>query len=307
MKKFIAFNLALVILLLSFVGCDLKKDDDENSESEGTESTTADVSNLMPFPFFEKDGVVFWYKGEGKYTVYIKKWQMYREITYVSGCVSADVRVGEDTAEIAFFYRNNFRSGTLTTYHLNKDTEEVQDNCVILEMVGNSEHYFYWFRLYDEDRACFFLMADILVDGAGYFPVVRYETTDGGKTWNVANVFSFDGYPWNAFPKITFVTEEVGIITYRYITATDLCYRTYITTDGGFTWNRISNLPYPFDLDEVNGFTEIESFEKAKDSNTYILRVKVIVNSYQVGDSEIGFFSLYLEFYSDDLVDWRLH
>ena len=311
MKKFIAFNLALVILLLSFVGCDFKQDDDENSESEGTESTTADVSNLMPFPLFEKDGVVFWYKGEGKYTVYIKEWGRYEEIEPVNGVYytpTTAARVGEDTAEIAFFIQTSKHGGTLITYQLNRNAEEVQVNSVVLEIKYLGESEYSWFKLYEGGNACFFCMPSRFSDhDAEYFPIVRYETTDGGKTWNVANVFYFDGYPWNASPEITFVTEEVGVITYRYITATDLCYRTYITTDGGFTWNRISNLPYPFDLDEVNGYTEIESFEKAKDSNTYILRVKVIVNSYQVGDSEIGFFSLYLEFYSDDLVDWRLH
>ena len=155
MKKFIAFNLALVILLLSFVGCDLKKDDDENSESEGTESTTADVSNLMPFPFFEKDGVVFWYKGEGKYTVYIKEWGRYEEIEPVNGVYytpTTAARVGEDTAEIAFFIQTSKHGGSLITYQLNRNAEEVQVNSVVLEIKYLGEMMNYPGVIYEDNE-----------------------------------------------------------------------------------------------------------------------------------------------------------
>ncbi len=119
-----------------------------------------------------------------------------------------------------------------------------------------------------------------------------YKTQDGGKTWASVNC---DSIPYISLREslvlAKFVTEDIAIIAGR-IWATDcnLHERTYITQDGGLTWNPIL-LPYPlngeWDYSEVVDMVLID--------DCYYLTVKSSGNNRKE-----------MQFWSKNLTNWML-
>lgn len=119
-----------------------------------------------------------------------------------------------------------------------------------------------------------------------------YKTQDGGKTWDSLNC---DNIPYISLREslvlAKFVTEDIAIIAGR-IGATDcnLHERTYITQDGGLTWNPIL-LPYPlngeWDYSEVVDMVLID--------DCYYLTVKSSGNNRKE-----------MQFWSKNLTNWML-
>lgn len=72
--------------------------------------------------------------------------------------------------------------------------------------------------------------------------LVVLKTTDGGKTWERAGDDSNLAVGnWHEYPLISkFINDDEGMVGFTYYSDEDLCDRTFVTTDGGKTWKKIS-------------------------------------------------------------------
>ncbi len=111
---------------------------------------------------------------------------------------------------------------------------------------------------------------------SGTLAILIYKTNDGGKTWNqveLKNPILYSAKERVILAK--FANQNVGIISCRYYTQELLENRTYITLDGGVTWQKSTfDLPYPEYEEGI--FSEVFSFD-LKDS-TYTILVRIVID-----------------------------
>ena len=325
MKKFVLMCLVAILFLSTFVGCeDIKynnENDTNNVENSSTENSESNDNNnieivepteLEYIYHYEIPDASFWRDKEGEYYIYIKEWQVYRKLSRLTEYPKNHIRiqptsavVNEDTAAIAVYIQSGKSDTKIFTYHFNRGSEEVQYYSIFLETREHNESNYFMINLHSENKGEFFFIPQFTstIDGEKNWPIIRYETTDGGQTWNIAEVKDFR-CSWRDYPTIVkFVTKETGIISYRYRGWEDLCGRTFLTTDGGLTWSRISQLPYPFDDICKVGYTEVHDLQQSDDG--YLLTVKIRISPEYTGNEQLDF-RAYIYFKSSDLVNWML-
>ena len=103
---------------------------------------------------------------------------------------------------------------------------------------------------------------------------------------------SEDGKQYPEFAK--FLTEDIGILSYRFDYSPSDCGKTYVTSDGGKTWENISDLPYPDGVVRDNTYSKLVDAYWDKYNNNMIIEVRVI--------SE--FIEYTVRFKSCNLKDW---
>ena len=132
------------------------------------------------------------------------------------------------------------------------------------------------------------------------------KTTDGGKTWEIIEyqnppLLSHREYVQGAH----FFTDQVGFFTGRYTYDEHVYRRTYWTTDGGKTWQRMSAIKYP-NISAALGKAFSHASEVADIEivdGIYIMTVRLRNGSIYTFD---GGSSLYIKYSSSDLKNWTL-
>ena len=280
-KKILAILLA-ALCVTNICACD----NAEKKDNECEKITHRDVEDARRL---DTPDVTLLYGENDTYYIYIKEWDEYRKVpwlpnSYVNNYLASAFIKG-DVADVAVHESGKHRT-VITTYRFHKDSDEVEENTVDME-IHTGETIYRLINLFDENKGYFLYIQDGMSTD-----IVRYETTDGGKTWYEAETLTL-GRISREYPVILkLVTKEVGIVSYRYVSIEDLCYRTYLTMDGGKSWSLIGALPYPFDIYN-GGYTEVHDFEKINDE--YVLTVKVS-----------GSYTAYIYFKSKDLVEWTI-
>ena len=103
--------------------------------------------------------------------------------------------------------------------------------------------------------------------------IVVFETKDGGSTWNKVNGQTISSERWNEyFCGADFVTETIGFVSFRARGQSLPGYQTYITVDGGRTWNLLS-AKLPTDV-LGEGFAETVGMEYNDGTITITIAVK---------------------------------
>jgi hypothetical protein len=311
--KRIAFLLTLVMLLATcFVGCDTSKPDTNDQVTESSNDTADNettVSGYTPNNSYDYSIVNV---GDGRHYIYIEKWDKFLEMTDSTYLRSEyhpiwhDYRtvnawIGDETATVATFeYDRN--SITVTTHHFNRNDDNVQTYEFTIQIGLDREQNYFMINMLDKDHGYLFCSTPVY-DCNGKekcWPFIRYETTDGGKTWGDAEVLS-STYYWKREPNhMKFITKDVGIFSHRtHSFLAFLAVTGIITTDGGKTWKSIGELPYPEKLEGITddySYAEIEDFENTEDG--YILKVNVMDGSTSA--------DYIVSFIYDNLETWRL-
>ena len=134
------------------------------------------------------------------------------------------------------------------------------------------------------------------------------KTNDGGKTWSQTEYQDF--VITNHRQHITdacFFTEQVGFFTARYYNTDQFEGRTFWTTDGGKTWERMSLLPKP-DIMAALGLpgryfaTELSDVKYL--NGTYLITVRFCIGeSYLIDGYQ---HTICIQYSSTDLKNWTL-
>lgn len=332
MKKTITSALIFASLILTVCGCQMEnnaipQNTVTSTETEYTETTehietldefSSDASNglfLEPEPYCDRELYSVWRDQDGEFYIYIKEWNIYRKINsdfinsgYGSIFDPMGATINEDTAAIAV-YEYSKHDATVTIHHLDRNHEDVASYTNQLDHLEDNfyECGTFFINMRDEETTYFFYTASCpdenMYDDL-YWPLVRFETTDGGKTWRQAETMKL-GLTLHDYPNvITFLSHNVGIISFRYHSCEDLCGRTFLTTDGGMTWNAIAPLPYPFDDINKVGYTEVIALEQR--GNDYFLTVEVHYSAYHTNNPELDDVTETIQFQSTDLTQWIL-
>ncbi len=67
-------------------------------------------------------------------------------------------------------------------------------------------------------------------------------TADGGETWQTVDTIPLTSDPKDYPLMLRFVNENTGVLSFGYQNVPSVAERTYITTDGGKTWNSLQGL-----------------------------------------------------------------
>ena len=309
-KKIATLLLASALLTASLTACNMLQkggDDIDNSTPEiNTGETTPDTNpsdtakpnevirdvpelgKLKLVPYSDLKNTSIWRDESGEFFLYINEWNTYRQLSglssyydwfyFTDNCIVVD----DETATLALINQvGKHDEPTIITYHFNKDPPLVELYAVPLNIIASSEYDTFFVNMHTANHGYYFLTPtmdgsqDWRMDGVQGWPLFMFETTDGGKSWNRISTNTFDFCTSDYVNIIKFVSPNVGIISFRYVNLKDLCERTYLTLDGGLTWNQISQLPYP--SDEKWGYSEVIDIEFIDDC--YCLTVKLSDNA----------------------------
>ena len=308
MKRFVVLCLASLLLLSAFCGC-------ESAESE-TEIRDSQLGRLKPFPINNMTNASIWQDEKGELYLYIEEWDAYRHLQGMSSyksihfnenCITVD---GEIATISVIDHQGKPSEPTVITYHFNRYEENVELYEVVLNVQANSEEAdIYLVNLHNADHGYFFLLPGMNGTSRDW-PLITFETTDEGQSWHRIATNYFTLHTSDSPNILKFVSLDVGVISFRYKNIEDACDRTYLTVDGGLSWNQISQLPYPFDLEKTNiWYSEVVDMECV--DGRYYLTIKVHGNLVEQEGSGYDFSSnqtssIQCQFESEDLINWNL-
>ena len=247
-----------------------------------------ELGKLKLVPYSDMQNASIWRNEDEEFFLYINEWDAYCQLSglssyhnwfyFTDNCIVID----DKTTTITLIDQvGKHDEPTIITYHFNRDNALVELHAVPLDIIASSEYDTFFVNMHTADHGYYFLTPSIdgnqdwRMDGVQGWPLFMFETTDGGKSWNQISTNTFDFCTSDYVNIIKFVSPNVGIISFRYVNLKDLCERTYLTLDGGLTWNQISQLPYP--SDEKWGYSEVIDIEFIDDC--YCLTVKLSDNA----------------------------
>lgn len=276
MKKFICLLVSLIFVVSVFSGCDKSEND------------LSSFKNENPSLCIEKD-----YSTGNIYAVWALNIFPLSDATEIAYLETATC------GQYAWIF--NWRAQGITLYKLFASGQmEVYEN-IYPEDIGFTEMTFAFASFYNENNGCLFFWRDDCYSSG--WPIRVLKTSDGGESWEMTkpeNSISAQG--GKQYPELAkFLTEDIGIITYRFDNGPSDCGLTYITSDGGRTWEHISDLPYSDEvvLDYSKGgyYSKLVDAYWAEYDNCMKIEVRVI--------SE--FTEYILRFKSYDLKEWILY
>ena len=292
-----------------------------SSESETNNETVRDVPELGQLKLFTSRNLTtasIWTDQKGEYYIYINEWDAYRHLRGLSSyhflyfapygyASDNNIVVESETATIAIIDQDGKHDEpTLITYHFNKSNNLVELHAVPLNIKASSEYDTFLVNMLDEDHGYYFLTSNMDgdhywrinefpggdVDKAREWPLFMFETTNGGESWNLISTNTFSPGSSDYINILKFVSQQVGIISFRDLGTCEVWERSYLTVDGGLTWTQMSKLP---PSDTANWYSEIIDFEYLEDRNYYLLTVKAS-----------NYTSFQLQLWSKDLINWTL-
>lgn len=281
--------------------------DTKPSDTANPNEVIRDVPKLGKLKLFSGNYLTkasIWRNEDEEFFLYINEWDAYRQLSglssyrnwfyFTDNCIVID----DKTTTITLIDQvGKHDEPTIITYHFNRDNALVELHAVPLNIIASSEYDTFFVNMHTADHGYYFLTPSIdgnqdwRMDGVQGWPLFMFETTDGGKSWNQISTNTFTFCTSDHINIIKFVSPNVGIISFRYVNIEDLCERTYLTLDGGLTWNPISQLPYP--PDKKWGYSEV--VDLALIDGFYYLTVKISDNNQEE-----------LQFCSKDLTNWTL-
>ena len=197
-----------------------------------------------------------------------------------------------------FVYRPDHSETSIKILSFTKGSDEITEQTITWDAATHQENILsknIFCNFISDEIGYIFVIEEINAPGfsRGAQKISKlYKTNDSGKTWDSLNC---DNIPYISLQEplrlAKFVTEDIAIIA-GCIWATDynLHERTYITQDGGLTWNPIL-LPYPlngeWDYSEVVDMVLID--------DCYYLTVKISGNNRKE-----------MQFWSKNLTNWML-
>ena len=314
MKRFVAISVALVFVLLNMGGCEHEKKMNNNLKESNIESNEAvefekelfDTSEFKCLSCFDEPEVSFWLDKCGEYYVYINEWQEYRQLEGLEQYLEYHVQIEPtstvidgSTCTIAVYTQSGKSDTEIITYHFNKDIKLTQVYNVKLDTMIDGEPNYFMITMLDENHGLFICFANYNNLEGKCWPLFRYETIDGGKTWNKIETLYFDPTGRYHCDIAKFATNEVGIIS----CTRDWYGCTYLTKDGGLTWEHIRNVHVPYDDITKIGYSRFYNFEKRDEK--YILTAEIDLCS-NLNENEQLDFSVYIFYESTDLINWNI-
>ena len=319
MKKLITITLAALLAAVLLWGCNTANNADklsdttpENESNNGTSNpheTVREVPELgqlklMKFANYLEVASIWWSDEKKDYYIYINEWDAYRQLPginsyYCWGYYLTDncITVNDETAAIAIIDQDGKHDEpTILTYHFNRDNNLIEVHNVSLNIWASSEYDKFFVNMHDTTHGYYFLTpnsfgrSDDRLDGEHEWPLFMFETIDGGKTWNQISTNTF--YITKHIHLIKFISPQIGIISARDVGAEELFDRTYLTVDGGLTWNQISQLPHG---EVVKWYSNVVDLEYLENCGYYLLTVEAS-----------NYTKFQVQLWSKDLKSWTL-
>lgn len=294
---------------------DLNASESEYLSEFGQENeTTSDVQlgggelKLVQYTALTKYSI--WLNEKGEYYLYLNAWDTYRCLPGLSAYHSTYfndncIAVDSETATISVIHqygKNN--EPIIITYHIYRSNSFVESYPVPLNIKASSEHDTFFVNMHDSAHGYYFLTPNISgamderIEGVQDWPLFMFETTDGGKNWKQISTNTF--YSTKNIEVLKFVSSRVGIVSFRNEGWGDVWDWTYLTVDGGLTWNQLPQLPYPASPNELHvWYSDVIDIECIDDY--YYLTIK----SYYLNSSDNNC-SVEIRFQSKDLISWKL-
>lgn len=223
------------------------------------------------------------------YAIWAKKTFLLSDATHIEYLESTTC------GEYAWIF--NCRAQEITLYKLFASGQmEIYKN-IYPDDVGFTEMTFAFASFIDENNGYLFFWRDDCYQ-AGW-PIQFLKTLDGGNSWemikpeNSVSAGAAKYYP--EFAK--FLTQNIGILTYRFEYGPSDCGITYVTSNGGKTWNSIYDLPYPDEIVRDNTYSKLIDAYWDEYDNSLRIEVKVISQ----------FVEYTLNFKSYDFKEWVLY
>ena len=272
-------------------------------ESESDDVTLRDVPGLGQlrrcYHLDNSPMASVWRSDENnEYYVYINEWDAYRPMRGLSSSYynwwdlnDHCVTIENDATTIALIDQgSSYGEPTILTYHFSRSNELVELHAVPLNIKVTRDDLFF-VNMHDTNHGYYFLLPRSFPHYGSDWPLIMFETTDGGKSWNQIATYTF--YATARYVEIfKFISPQIGIISFRDLGTCEVWERTYLTVDGGLTWTQMSKLP-PSDM--VNWYSEIIDFEYVKEYDYYRLTVKAS-----------NYTSFQIQLWSKDLINWTL-
>ncbi len=299
MKKLIAIALAALLAAVSLWGCNTANNADKLPDG-------FDAATLQADPYKDFSEVTIWNADENEFYIYIKEWNEYRKINvpitldgYAIAFDKTCTVVDEENATLAL-YNFDRQDAEVIVYTFKRNDQSTEYHSA---QFHPGPHFHecptVFLNTLDVNNVCLLYTTEDARTCDVTF--MRVETTDGGKTWSEPIQIGVGTDLKQSTTNVReFFSHDIGAIGFRYYYEDDLCSRTYLTFNGGKTWEIMSQLPYPEKVykdiyEDFYSYSEIVNLEKTDEG--YLLTVAV--NNGSTGSRDIIYFT------SDDLREWK--
>ena len=276
--------------------------EDEETEENIPVDDESDDSNFVFRPLCSYNGrvtpngvdEVYLYEWESQTNCryfYIKAWDEYHLLNQepVNWDTTYSAAVYENKAWLVSFEE----SGILTIRLFQKGNPQYT---IIKKNVGPDYFVDILCYFFNEDIGYLFCFGEYFgVSEIGFRLDLLLKTENGGQTWEQVKVQKSPLVNWHEpVDFVKMLDENVGIVSGRYW-ADDYSFfkRTFITTDGGVTWDSLPQIPEL--IDPYTGYPGLQLEDLKQDTEGYVLIIR-----YRYSKDEFRF----LNYYSTDLKSW---
>ncbi len=202
-----------------------------------------------------------------------------------SGIFAVSERGVTDSLTVTRFQRDGTCSQTTVTF-----PTEYGVTGLFCNFISDTDGFLFVERVYYENPT--------LMGAQGTHALMLYKTIDGGASFEAVNLEAPLCVSYTESPLFAkFLDESVGVVSGRYWVTDSLSARTWLTLDGGKTWEPFPVLPHP--SDRIDRFTEL--MELTYEDGSYKATVRVVFD----GGGESRRETVYT-YRSPELREWTL-
>ncbi len=254
-----------------------------------------DFYPLMTTNSYVLSSDIFCCESSGQLFIRIKSWPKECQIPYSKLFLPYTIVVNGDHALFISPTDDSLRS-TLQVIRFEKESEKLTTISTIPLDEG------FCCKLYcnfiDEKNGFLFVVYENNDGYRTFYRAFAWKTKDEGNTWTQIPCENPPIGGWHNAPIMAkFVSEQVGVVSFRGGAQPDFWNKTFFTVDGGSTWASLSELSYPSDqLLNICEDGEAEAFEFESIDGIYYLTV----------NHSVSHFNELIQLRSTDIMNWEI-
>ncbi len=244
--------------------------EDESSAEESSELAELNytsVNSYTDFSYNAEDNKVLSAVYGKQYAVCFPEWEQYAVIDgeLICAAVTGNTALGFGYVE-GETHPDGYSLYNIRLYRFTQGSDEVEESTI--ELPEGCIYHMMFYSAITRDSGYLAVFETEYESSQRHVLSYLLFTADGGETWQTVDTIPLTSDPQDYPLMLRFVNENTGVLSFGYQNVPSVAERTYITTDGGKTWELLQGLT------GIEHEEESEAVDLTSQGGVYILTLR---------------------------------